>query len=43
MSPTQIAGGALAALGAVLLWFAYGESNAPLDEVTMALFGRRIF
>lgn len=40
MNPTQIAGGALVALGAVLLWLAYGESNAPLDEVTMALTGR---
>jgi hypothetical protein len=40
MNPTQIAGGALFALGAVLLWLAYGESNAPLDEVTLALTGR---
>jgi hypothetical protein len=40
MNPSQIAGGALFALGAVLLWLAYGESNAPLDEVTLALTGR---
>ncbi len=40
MNTTQIAGGAIFALGAVLLWLAYGESNAPLDEVTLALTGR---
>jgi drug/metabolite transporter (DMT)-like permease len=41
MNPIQIAGAALFAVGAILLWFAYESSNAPLDQVTTALTGRR--
>lgn len=36
----QIAGAAALVVGAVLLWFAYNASQAPVEEVTEAVTGR---
>jgi hypothetical protein len=35
-----MAGYVLVAVGAVLLWFAYSASNAPVDQITTALTGQ---
>ncbi len=39
MNPIQIAGTAVFAVGAVLLYFAYSASQAPLDQISTALTG----
>lgn len=40
MPMRQIAGAALFAIGAVLLFAAYRASNAPLEQITDAVTGR---
>ena len=40
MSPTNIIGLVVLALGAVLLFFAWRASQAPMDQMSEALTGR---
>ena len=39
MNQTQILGLTCCAAGAVLLWLAYGASNAPADQISVAIIG----
>jgi hypothetical protein len=39
MNQVQILGIACCAAGAVMLWLAYGASNAPVDQISMAIAG----
>jgi len=40
MTPTNILGLAAIAIGAVLLYFAWQASNAPVNQISEALTGR---